>query len=216
MKTLPERVQQLRDHINAYALANQYADGPAHQQGLVELYQLRRALARLERGLQDSVTQRNRELVVIHQAIKEIDLPRSRHEEECRKISHQVTGWSTLSSGAMTAEERQALIRHYQSMGASAGHSARGVGQGSRKRQRETRPSVPQDRDGLMRWIEAMLAEKSKIEGTTWLSWRYVDGIARRMHGIDAVRFVTDADQLLKVAQALACHVRRLRLPPKS
>jgi hypothetical protein len=64
----------------------------------------------------------------------------------------------------------------------------------------------PQEKEALIRGIEAILAELK-------LPWSYADGIAHRMFGIDALRFC-DAEQTHKVQQALI--IRRRKLASKA
>lgn len=205
--TLAERIQRLSDQIAADQAAIGYADGRAYQEGLRDISAARGALAKLKAGLKDSPKRRGADLGIIHMAQKQIDIDDDRHRQECKAVSWEVTGSMTDTSAAMTPAERRALIRRYQSMGASAGQSGRG-----NRRRYESRPSVPQDRDGMMRWIEALLAEKKRIEGLDWMPWRYADGIAKRITGerVDAVRFVQDIDELRRIGQALQMHVRRI------
>lgn len=208
--TLAERIQRLSDQIAADQAAIGYADGRAYQEGLRDISAARGALAKLKAGLKDSPKRRAADLGVIHMAQKQIDIDDDRHRQECKAVSWEVTGSMTDTSAAMTPDERRALIRRYQSMGASAGQAGRGK-RGNRRRY-ESRPSVPQDRDGMMRWIEALLAEKKRIEGLDWMPWRYADGIAERITAerVDAVRFVQDIDELRRIGQALQMHVRRI------
>jgi len=66
-------------------------------------------------------------------------------------------------------------------------------------------------RQGLLDWIEALLAEKRRLDGSTeFVSWRYADAIAKRQTGIEACRMVEDVGALQKVAIALQIHVRKL------
>jgi phage gp16-like protein len=60
---------------------------------------------------------------------------------------------------------------------------------------------VAEQREPLMGKIEAIILD-------TGLTWAYADGIARKMFGIDSVRFC-DETQLWKIVAALSVHVRR-------
>lgn len=63
------------------------------------------------------------------------------------------------------------------------------------------RPHLTSDRSALLNKLEALLADGGK-------SWRYADGMAKKMFGKDLVRFLT-ANQLYKLVQALQIHSNR-------
>lgn len=62
-------------------------------------------------------------------------------------------------------------------------------------------PSPPRDKAAMISKIEAILAERK-------LPWSYVDGMARRMFGVERLRFC-DPKQTYKVLQALAVYQKR-------
>lgn len=199
------RISRAEDRSTADAATSVYSDDPASR---VRLRSQSDAITALHAGLRadvaDQAARRKRDLSIIHQATKELLVEKEAHAAACRMISSQHTGLITDTSGAMTPKERQALILHYQSKGAVSGK-----GRPRKGGKPDLKPSVAMDRQPLMDKIEALLAEKKRIEGGTWTSWAYADSIAKRVAKVSAVRFA-DAHGLWSIAAALQKHVNRI------
>lgn len=69
------------------------------------------------------------------------------------------------------------------------------------RRNTRTRVSVPQTKARITAKIAAIREELG-------LSWAYVDGIAKKMHGVDAIEWCTP-DQLHAVLKAMIYHQKR-------
>ena len=75
---------------------------------------------------------------------------------------------------------------------------------------RDRKPPVPEGRRPLMNKIEALLAEKGRIEGRR-VSWQYAEAILRKQSGEKLFLNWATAEQLEKVIQALHYAVKRAK-----
>jgi phage gp16-like protein len=198
-KWIAPRIARLEAELRAYEGSAPYADSATarirDEQRIKELNLLMQALRKEATA---DPAQRKKDLARIHYLKKQALVDDETH----RSVCHRITGCG--SSGEMTRAERLAVIDHYTR--ASAPDRA---AQSSRRY--ESRPNVGRDRDELMRKVEALLAEKRRIEQVPYISWRYADGIAKRLAGVESIKWA-DAQGLQKVIAALALHVKRLEI----
>jgi phage gp16-like protein len=137
----------------------------------------------------DSQDTRRRDLALIHIAKKQLGL-----NDGCyREILFNVTGLK--SSALLDMEGRAKLLAHFKKIGFTPVHpSAKGSGMNV---------SPSQDREPFLLKIEALLSDLG-------LPWAYTDGMAKRMFGVDRVRWLPP-DQLQKVMVALIYFQKRRR-----
>lgn len=109
------------------------------------------------------------------------------------KRSMGVASTTELSQGQMNA-----LLRR---MGAEPDVAGAGAAQPLRKAVSKRTWQAPEHR-------ERMIAKMGKILDELDLPWSYADGIARKMHGVDSIRFCT-ADQTFRVLQGIMVYHRR-------
>ena len=145
-------------------------------------------------------TARQNMLAKIHLAKKDLGLS----DADYRQVLSVQFGAD--SAAKLEDRELHQLLDHFKSKGWSANRA-----------RKDRRPEVPEDRARLMAKIEALLAEKRRLEtkpGTgAWLPWKYAQGILRRQtnnpHAY--LNWATPA-QLTKVIQALSYDVKRAAL----
>lgn len=133
---------------------------------------------------------RARDLKLIHAARRQMAWT----EDTYRAILERVTG--KASAALLNAKERKAVLDDFARLGwqpkRAPGHRRPG--------------EVLRDRAALVGKIEAILADSGR-------PWAYADGCARKMFGVDSVRFC-DAEQLHKIVAALMIdQKRRARAP---
>jgi len=198
-KWIAPRMERLEAELRAYEGSTPYADSAqsriADEQRIKELKLL---LEALRKETAADPAQRKKDLARIHYLKKQAWVDDDTH----RSVCHRIAGCS--SSGEMTRMERLAVIDHY-TKAIAPDRAAKG------SKRYETRPNVGQHRDALMRKVEALLAEKRRIEQVPYISWRYADGIAKRLAGVESIQWA-DAQGLQKVIAALALHVKRLEI----
>lgn len=90
----------------------------------------------------------------------------------------------------------------------SKGWKARPKGQAAESG-RDIKPPVPAERQPLMNKIEALLAEKGRLEGRR-VSWKYAEAILRNQGGPQYLNWASPG-QLEKVIQALSYAVKRAK-----
>ena len=133
---------------------------------------------------------RARDLKLIHAARRQMAWT----EETYRAILERVTG--KASAALLNAKERKAVLDDFARLGWQP-----------KKAKGHRRPgNVRPDGAALVGKIEALLADAGR-------SWAYADGIARKMFGLDSVRFC-DADQLHRIVAALVYDQKRRAAPP--
>ena len=222
---LQPRLERLTADLTAYQISGQRADSRAsRQRDEARVIELTRIIQQIyaEPKTPAALASRKRELARIHALVKELQVDDATHRSICRSValSH------CESSGQMLTVERRALIAHYNSKlpanspSRSSGYRPRGGAKASSGTTKasapgmESRPQVGQDRQALIGKVEALLAEKRRIEQTDYLSWRYADGMAKRLAKVDAVRFA-DVEGLRKIVAALRIHVDRIKTAPQ-
>jgi len=150
---------------------------------------------------------RNNMLAKIHLAKRDLGLS----DADYRHVLSVLFGAdeARLSAAKLDDRELHQLLDHFRSKGwAPAGGRTR------KESLKDRKPEVPEDRAGLMGKIEALLAEKRRLEAKpgsgAWLPWKYAEAILRRQtnnpHAY--LNWATPA-QLTKVIQALSYNVRR-------
>lgn len=113
---------------------------------------------------------RRRELALIHVARKQLDIEKDIYREIVRDVGQVASG----SAADLDAVGRQAVIRHFKSLGFHPVHkSAKASGM-------HNRPSWERERQ--LSKIGAILADLG-------YPWKYADIIAKKMYGVDFVRF---------------------------
>lgn len=134
---------------------------------------------------------RRAELAKIHIAMKQLGMDRDTYEAMLWTIAR------VKSAGDLNSEGRQQVLEHMKSRGFKP------VQKKAPKyaSQRGSKPAVPADRQGQIGKIEALLADAGR-------PWEYVEGMARRMGHVDALRFCTP-EQLGKLIAALVIDQRR-------
>jgi len=159
----------------------------------------------LERPLKDK---RSAELAKIHIWAKQIGLA----DDAYREMLEAVAG--ARSAADLDAAGRRAVLGHLRSCGAKApaANPAR-VGTGPKSKIANPKskipyPGRPKNMDGevegkaaYLKKIEAYLAEAGR-------PWKYVDSMARRMFGVDAVSWLNE-DQLRRLMLALKYDAKR-------
>lgn len=140
---------------------------------------------------------RKRDLAKIHIAKKELGLD----DEIYRDILEQIAG--VRSSALLDEEGRISVIKRFKELGfkpaVNNNRGYRSVHKSARKSGMHMSTSA--DRTPLLSKIGAILADRK-------LSWAYADGMAKKMFGVDRVRWL-HPDQLSKVAVALIYHQKR-------
>jgi phage gp16-like protein len=132
----------------------------------------------------------NREKALIHVAKSQLKMS----EEDYRAVLGSVGAASSKDLNPVQFDE---VMRKFKSYGFV--HGGRVPGSGSRKRQ--PRPAEKDPRLPLLRKIAAILA-------ATGLTDAYVDGISKKMFGIDRYGWLNQ-EQLWKVVAALSVYVKR-------
>lgn len=164
-------------------------------------------------GLEDMSVQRMRGL--IHQGSAHLVKVGQRREdgimvpwtEEDRiQLQQGVTGHASTSTMGVL-DLRKVMV----ALDAKGAFPARDPQRGGKGRKPK---GFANSRQGMYEWIEALLAEKRRLDGTSEpVSWRYADKIVSVQTGRETTcRMVQDADALHKVGVALQMHVRRLKL----
>lgn len=130
---------------------------------------------------------RRRDLAKIHIAKKQLGMDDATY----REMLFNITGFR--SAADLDSKQRRTVIKHLKAGGyRSRPKSAKASGMG-----RTTAP----DRAPLLSKIGAIIADLG-------LPWAYADGMAKRMFGVDRVRWLIP-DQLHKVTAALVYHQKR-------
>ncbi len=122
--------------------------------------------------------------------------------------------WNVEGSGALDARRLDELARHLESLGAVFTRGSARQRGGKANRKREIPATLTHDdanlgREAYMKKIEALLAEKGRVEGTH-VPWGYAVGILKRLTGGE-VKSLDQADDALltKVIAALVYDARR-------
>lgn len=139
---------------------------------------------------------RARDLKLIHAAVRQM----AWDENTYRAILERVTG--KTSAADLTARQRQAVLDDFARLGWKPKKA---------KSRRDPHPSpAPEElpltgagwgKDRLLAKIGALLTEAGR-------GWAYADGCAKKMFGLDALRFCT-ADQLRRIVAALSYDQQR-------
>ncbi|MDR1656152.1 MAG: regulatory protein GemA [Deltaproteobacteria bacterium] len=120
--------------------------------------------------------------------------------------------FGAASAKELNDVELDKLLRHFESKG-WVPKDKQGKPRPPRKdagdSRPDIRPGVDSEREGLMRKIEALLAEKGRLENKR-VPWAYAESILRRQGGGEYLNWAT-FDALLKVVQSLSYHVKRLK-----
>jgi phage gp16-like protein len=127
----------------------------------------------------------NREKALIHVAKTKLGLS----EEDYRAVLNSVGVTTSKDLNPLQFDE---IMSRFESAGF----------QSSNRNARRNRPPRPvAAKEKLMKKIGAILAD-------TGLPWAYADGMARKMFGLDSVRFCNETE-LWKVAAALSIYQKR-------
>jgi len=135
---------------------------------------------------------RTRDLKLLHVAKRQLGLDQDTWRALCQRLG------GVNSSADLTPLGRARLLKELKAKGFVI--TPRGG----------AKPQLAADKQGMIDKIEALLAEKRRLEGQAQVPWAYADAIARRLAKVDAVRFA-DVIGLRKILAALAIHVRRLQ-----
>lgn len=130
---------------------------------------------------------RRRDLAKIHIAKKQLGMDDAAY----REMLFDITGFR--SAAHLDSKQRWAVIKHLKSKGYQSKHK-------TSKASGMHRPTAP-DRSPLLSKIGAILADLK-------LPWAYADGMAKRMFGVDKVRWLKP-DQLHNLTAALIYHQKR-------
>ena len=200
---IAERIESLRTEASAHRHAAKYADSvQTRSADLAAATRAELAAKRLAAGAQrDDTKRRNAQLGAIHKGAKTLGLDDDTYRALLRRVTAEVTGAVADSAADLAPWEREAVLDEYRRLGWK---DSRPKGKWERK------PKVAESKEVLTGKIEALLTTKRQIEGTPYLSWKYADGIARRVAKVDALQFCDEAN-LRKVVAALAIHVARLK-----
>jgi phage gp16-like protein len=126
----------------------------------------------------------NKQKALIHVAKSNVGMS----EEAYRDMLASVGVTSSKDLNVLQFEE---IMRRFEAAGFKS------TGKGSRKRP----PRPASGKEALMSKVGAILAD-------TGLEWAYVDGMARKMFGVDSVRFCNQT-QLWKIVAALSIYLKR-------
>lgn len=129
---------------------------------------------------------RARDLKLIHAAARQMGWD----EDVYRAILERVTGQT--SAAGLTARQRLKVLNEFARLGWNPKTAP-----GHRHPNAEALPltGAGWGKDRLLAKIGALLTDAGR-------GWAYADGIARKMFGLDSLRFC-DADQLRRIAAAL-------------
>lgn len=130
---------------------------------------------------------RRKDLAKIHIAKKDLGLDDATY----REMLFNITGFR--SAADLDSKQRWAVIKHLRTKGYRSKHK-------SAKASGMNKTTAP-DRAPLLSKIGAILFRLR-------LPWAYADGMAKRMFGVDKVRWLRP-DQLHKVTAALIYHQKR-------
>jgi phage gp16-like protein len=142
---------------------------------------------------------RKRDLAKIHIAKKELGLD----DETYRDILEQIAG--VRSSALLDEDSRILVIKRFKELGFKPAVKKECGYRSVHKSAQKSGMHMPTsaDRAPLLSKIGAILADQK-------ISWAYADGMAKKMFGVDRVRWL-HPDQLSKVAVALIYHQKRKR-----
>jgi len=132
---------------------------------------------------------RRKELALIHVGARKIGMTRP----EYRTMIENIGGAASGSSKDLTAKGRRAVIDHLKSLGFKPEHKS------AKKSGMHIPPAA--DRQPQLSKIGALLADMD-------LPWSYADAIAKKMFGIERVRWLYSG-QLQKVITSLIVYQRR-------
>lgn len=127
---------------------------------------------------------RNANLAKIHIAKKQLSM-----DEETYRAMLQLHG-GVSSSKDLSPLGAARVLQHLE----RSGFKPKAAGKGAR-------PNVTPDRSGLIRKVEAQLADAGR-------PWTYADGMAQKMFKVDKAAWL-DAEQLGKVVAALSYDAKR-------
>lgn len=143
-------------------------------------------------------TARQNMLAKVHLAKKDLGLS----DADYRHVLE--INFRASSAGHLSDRQLGELLDHFKSKGWQAKTKGRPA-----ESKRDVKPPVPEDRQQLIDKIEALLAEKGRLEGRR-ISWAYARAILRKQGGPQYLNWAT-SDQLIKIIQALSYALKRAR-----
>lgn len=140
---------------------------------------------------------RNRDLAKIHIAAKQLGMD----EITYRDMLYEIAG--ARSAGNLSEQGRALVIKHLKSLGFKPFHKNESGYKSYHESALKSGMHIPSsdDRAPLLSKIGAILADLK-------LPWAYADGIAKKMFGVDRVRWLYP-DQLYKVTVSLIYFQKR-------
>ena len=140
---------------------------------------------------------RRRDLAKIHIALKQLGID----DETYRDILYKITG--QRSAASLDETERGKVLKHFKALGFKPAPKDKGPYKSFHRSAKKSgmHVSPAEDRAPLLSKIGAILADLK-------LPWAYADGMARKMFGVDRVRWLKP-EQLYKLVAALSYHQKR-------